>query len=120
MWFDVPLARYAMNIAHIDKVALTKLDVLGKLAGEKIKICIGHRYKGKIFRLPPDDRFEFDRVEPVYIEKNAWHEDISDIREFNDLPQQAKDYVKTLIDEVGFEIDVISVGPEADQIIVMN
>ena len=106
--------RYGVKIQAATEIALTKLDVLGKL--EEIPLCVAYKLNGEI-----TDRMPFpsllDQCEPVFETMPGWESDISGIRTWWDLPQEAKDYVKRIEDSIGVIIKWISVGPERHSII---
>ncbi len=111
---DLVATRYGVKIQAATEIALTKLDVLGKL--EEIPLCVAYKLNGEI-----TDRMPFpsllDQCEPVFETMPGWESDISGIRTWWDLPQEAKDYVKRIEDSIGVIIKWISVGPERHSII---
>ncbi len=116
-WFDVPLVKYATVVGGIDSVALTKLDVLSGIP--KIKVCTGYQLHGAPTGIPMN-RFGWYDLEPVYTEVDGWEGDIRSARIFRDLPGQAQEYVKFVEDLIGREIRLISIGPKAEETIVMD
>ncbi|MGB3346342.1 MAG: adenylosuccinate synthase [Candidatus Humimicrobiia bacterium] len=114
-WLDTVLLKYASRINSITFLALTKLDVLSFL--NNIKICNSYSYNDKYYKELPYNQNIFQNVNPLYENFLGWEEEISEVRNFNDLPKEAKKYIKRIEDEVKVPIRLVSVGPERDQII---
>jgi adenylosuccinate synthase len=115
-WFDAVIARYATRVNGITDYFLTKLDVLSSL--ETVPVCVGYTVDGKRTSEMPMTQSDIARAEPVYEELPGWWEDISDAREFDDLPAKARDYVLRLEELAGAHVSCIGVGPGRDQTIV--
>ncbi len=112
-WFDAVVVRDAARTNGLTGIALTKLDVLTGI--EKIKVCTAYRIKGKIVEALPVSLSEFESVELVYEELDGWQEDIQEMRNFEDLPANAKRYVRRLEELVGVEFVMISVGQKRNE-----
>src|SRR6202042_2663143 len=97
-WFDPVIARYATRVNGITDFFLTKLDVLSSLA--TVPVCGGYRVVGARTHDMLSGQSDFARAEPIYEELPGWWEDISEAREFDDLPAKARDYVLRL-EELG-------------------
>lgn len=112
-WLDGVMMRYAVKLNGVDKIALTKLDVLTGL--EKIKVCVAYKVEGKI-----TERFTpfLEGVSPVYEEIDGWSEDISKAKSFNELPSEARNYVKLIEDISGCKVFFIGVGPGRGDVIL--
>ncbi len=115
-WFDSLLVRYAAMINGVCELAIMKLDVLDD--SSVIKICVGYRYKNKIFKEFPMDFEVLSQARPVYIEMPGWNEPISSVRDFAQLPKNARNYIHRLEDLVGVGVKYISIGTKRDQIII--
>jgi adenylosuccinate synthase len=115
-WFDAVVGRYAARVNGITDFFLTKLDVLSSL--QTVPVCAGYSVDGKRTRDMPMTQSELCRAQPVYEELPGWWEDISDAREFDDLPAKARDYVSRLEELAGAPVSCIGVGPGRDQTIV--
>ena len=97
------------------ELALTKLDCL---SGQKtLKTCIQYKIGDRTIEYFPITP-ELLQAEPVYTEVSGWDEDISGIRDFEKLPEAAKQYVETLERLVGVPIKYVSVGPEREALII--
>ena len=117
-WFDGVLVRQTIKISGIDGVALTKLDVLDEL--NEIKMCIAYEINGKkIDYLPAavDDQF---KVRPIYKRFNGWKSSTNGIKNFNDLPENAKIYIKELEKFIETKISSISTSPERNDTILIE
>jgi adenylosuccinate synthase len=112
-WFDLPLARKAINLNGYTSMALTKLDVLSGL--KSIKLCLGYELEGKNIDYMPELSDDVARCKPIYIDVPGWREDITDTESFVDLPENARLYVELLEELMGAGIGYISVGPGRKQ-----
>ncbi len=102
-WLDMVVARYAQLLNGIDMIALTKLDVLDDF--DEIPVCVGYRVNGKEVRDFPCDRQSLGAVEPVLKTMKGWKRSTVGILDEADLPQEAKDYIDFLEQEVGAPVD---------------
>jgi adenylosuccinate synthase len=112
-WVDLPLLRYSVEVNGMSMMALAKLDVLSGL--EKIKVATHHVLNEQKSKLPYLDNL--DEVNLIYKEFSGWEEDISNIRNFNSLPENAQNYVRFIEQEIDIPICLISVGPGREQTI---
>ena len=117
-WYDSVIARYASRVNGFTDLFLTKLDVLTGIG--EIPICVAYDVDGKRFDEMPLTQTDFHHAEPIYETMPAWDEDITECRNFEDLPQKAQDYVLRLEELSGAPISYIGVGPGRDQTIVRN
>mgnify|MGYP000344965058 FL=1 len=114
-WFDAFLVNYSRMINGIERVAITKLDVLSYL--DEIKVCVAYEINGKILKSYPTDVNQMMQVKPVYEKLPGWKCDISNVKYYDDLPSEAKNYLSFISQQGGFEISLISVGPKRQQTI---
>jgi len=112
-WFDAVLVKYAILLNGMDELSITKLDVLDEM--EKIKICVGYKYKGKIYREFPSNLRILYEGEPIYEEHKGWLQDTSRITSFKDLPPNAQRYLERLSKLLDIKVKLISVGSERSQ-----
>ena len=117
-WFDGVLVRQTIKISGIHGIALTKLDVLDEL--EEIKICIGYELNGKkIDYLPAASEDQFN-IKPIYKSFPGWMVKTQGIRNFKDLPDNAKKYIHALEDFIEAKISSISTSPEREDTILVE
>ena len=116
-WFDGVIARYAARINGIDSLAITKLDVLDKF--EKIKVCTGYRYAGKMLKEFPTNLKILQNCQPVYEELPGWQQPTTGATSWNELPKIAQNYLIFLQDLTSAPIKIVSVGSKRSQTIRM-
>ena len=114
-WLDLVLLRYAVRINGINELAITKLDILS--AFDLLNICTSYRKKGNEYLDLPFGPGELTGYEPVSRAFPGWLEDITSIRNWIDLPENAKSYIQNIEGLIGIPIRLISVGPEREQVI---
>jgi adenylosuccinate synthase len=115
-WLDTAIVRYAARLSGFSGLALTKLDVLSGLPS--LRICTGYRCGGEAVEDWPPVGYSLEQCEPVYEELPGWSESLGDVRRWQDLPPAAQRYVQRLEALAGVPVDLISVGPEREQLIV--
>lgn len=114
-WFDAVAIQHSVRISGVDSLIVTKLDVLDDQ--ETIRICTGYNNNGNLYNTFPADLDILNNCEPVYEEVSGWGEDTSKVRSAENLPEKARNYIKTMEEIVGVKVKMISVGPERSQII---
>ena len=117
-WYDAPVARYSARINGVTDFVLTKLDVLTGL--EKIPVCVAYDVDGVRVEDVPVSQSDFHHAVPIYEDFPGWTEDISGVRRFEDLPQNAQAYVLALEAMSGSRISAIGVGPDREAIVVRH
>jgi adenylosuccinate synthase len=116
-WFDALVLRYAARVNGLSGVALTKLDVLTGF--EKLQIAVAYKLAdGQMVHEFPSDADLLEQAKPVYEELPGWKEPIGDVREYGELPENARRYVERVEQLVGVEAIAVSVGAERAQTIV--
>ena len=113
-WLDLFMIKYGCLLNGYSEFALTKLDVLTGI--EELKICI--RYQG--MSEFPENIHDFNTVEPEYITMPGWSQDISSCRRFEDLPENARNYVLNIEEITGVKVSIVSVGPGREQTIIRS
>jgi len=108
-WFDLPLLKKAIALNGYTEIALTKLDVLTGL--DQIRICTEYSFKGETVDYPPELTEDLQTCEPVYEDLTGWDTDLTGVKAFEDLPENARNYVNRLEELMGVPIRYISVGP---------
>ena len=117
-WFDGVLVRQTIKISGINGIALTKLDVLDEL--NEIKMCIHYELNGKkIDYLPATSEDQF-KVKPIYKTFSGWKTSTQGIRNIEELPEQAKNYIIAVEDFIGAKISSISTSPEREDTILLE
>lgn len=114
-WFDAFQVRYAVKINGVKEMVLTKLDVLDGI--ERIKIANGYRIDGVELSSFPSSPIELEQVEVLYEEMPGWRGSVKGIRNYRELPKEAKKYIERIEELVGARIRWISTGPEREEII---
>ena len=109
-WFDGVLVRQTIKIAGIDGIALTKLDVLDQL--DEIKMCIAYEVDGKKMDYLPAAADDQIKAKPIYKSFKGWNCSTKGIKKFDDLPDNAKNYIKELEKFIETKIASISTSPE--------
>ncbi len=117
-WIDLVAIRRAIMLNGIDRLVITKLDVLNEL--ETIKVCVAYKYDNKETDIMPYGLNQLERCSPIYREFRGWKKNISDIRDGLDLPVEAKDYLKFIEDYLETKISIVSVGAERDANIIFE
>ncbi len=114
-WFDVPLTKYSIMINGFTSLNLTKLDVLDEL--DEIKVATGYSLDGENVESFPALLEDLARVELTYETLPGWKQSLKDVRSWDDLPENAKNYVLKLEEWLGCSIKYIGVGQRRDQLI---
>jgi adenylosuccinate synthase len=115
-FFDAVAVRYGVRLNGFDTLAITKLDVLDEL--EEISVCTGYGFEGETLTEMPSDSYVLEACKPVYETLPGWRQPTVGIREWRDLPENARRYVERLSELVGTEIGLVSTGPDREQTII--
>ena len=116
--FDAVLVKQSITLSGVTDIVLTKLDVLDSL--KEIKICDYYEYQGKRYNYLPSDRELSKKMVPHYRVVEGWNSSTKEIREFDNLPEKAREYILLLQEICGTKISVISVGPERNSKIIID
>ena len=117
-WLDLISLKYSVRVNSLTEIFITKLDVLSGL--EELKLCVGYKDEHKVTTDYPYDQNILNTAEPVYEILDGWTEDITNVRKFDELPENAKKYINAIEDFIEIPITFISVGPERNQNIVIT
>lgn len=117
-WFDAVAMRHAKRISGMNCLSLNLLDIFTGL--KKVKICTAYMLDGKQIDYYPASLKELERCEPVYEKFDGWTEDISTVTEYDQLPANAKKYLKRIEELTGLQLMTISVGPSREQTITLK
>ena len=115
-WFDGVASRYSVRVNGVTGAALTRLDVLDNFPS--IEVCTAYELDGKQIDSFPPTMTQLSRVTPVFEEQQGWQAETANVRKFKDLPKQAQSYVERIEELLGCPIEMVSVGPEREQIII--
>ena len=113
-WFDSVVMRHSKRVSGITNLSLNSIDVLTGL--KTVKICVAYRKpNGEEISHYPASLVELAQCEPVYEELPGWNEDITGCRSLEELPENARNYVRRISELVGVRISTFSVGPDREQ-----
>ena len=115
-WFDAVAARYSTRINGFTGAAITRLDVLDTLP--HLKICVAYKLDDKTIDYFPSSINALDRCQPIYEELPGWQSPITDIRQYDQLPLKARQYVARLEELASCPVNLISVGARREQTII--
>lgn len=117
-WLDTVLVNNAARLNGLTGLAITKLDVLGGI--DELKICTAYRYNDDVMDSFPASLKVLSRCEPIYETLPGWSEDISNVRQYEDLPETVKQYLKRIEALTRTPVQIVSVGPDREQTIVLD
>jgi adenylosuccinate synthase len=116
-WIDLPALKYAIMLNGVTELVMTKADVLSGF--EKIYACTHYIYNGETIDYMPFDIVSVTAT-PVYKEIDGWKEDLTQIREINEIPEKLMAYIKYLEKELGVPVKYLSVGPDRKQTLILS
>jgi adenylosuccinate synthase len=117
-WFDAVVANDAVRLNGLTGFAVTKLDVLSGL--RRLKIATSYQVEGAQYDYMPDNIRKARLAKPVYQEVDGWQTELAGIRSYEDLPEEAKSYLKRLEDLTGVAPAIISVGPDREETLLLR
>lgn len=117
-WFDAVALRRAIHVNSVTGLCITKLDVLDGL--DNIRICVGYRCDGQEYATPPAGAEAIAACEPIYEDMPGWTESTVGVREYEDLPANARAYLERIGEITGTPIDIISTGADRSETIVLR
>jgi len=117
-WFDAVSLRRSIRVNSITGLCITKLDVLDGM--KTLRLCTAYNYQGQKCEVPPVGAEAFEACEPVYEDMPGWDESTVGATRYDDLPANAKAYLKRIEEVVGAPIDIISTGPDREETIILN
>ena len=117
-WLDAVSLRRSVQLNSLSGICLTKMDVLDGL--ESLRIATGYNCDGKSLEAPPIGADAYELCKPEYIEVPGWKESTVGVRKYEDLPENAKAYIKKIEEVVGIPVDIISTGPDRADTIVLR
>ena len=107
-WFDAVASKYSVMLNNLSSINLTKLDVLTGLPS--LKIATSYKYNNQIFSTFPADLEILEHLEPQYIELPGWTEDLSQAKTYEQLPQNARNYIEKIEELIGCKSSAIGIG----------
>jgi adenylosuccinate synthase len=117
-WLDTVILNNAVRLNGLTGLAVTKLDILGGL--DSLNICTAYEYQGKTLDYFPGDLQILADCKPIYETLPGWSEDLSSIRNYNDLPENTKNYLKRIEEIAETPVRIISIGPAREETIVLK
>ena len=117
-WLDLVILKTSARVSGLTSLVVTKIDTLAGL--DKIKVCTGYKFEDKVIDYFPASLDDLEKCEPIYEEFEGWGEEVANARSYEELPLNAKKYLKKIEEFTGVEIAIVSVGPKRDQTIVVH
>jgi adenylosuccinate synthase len=114
-WFDAVAARYVVRLNGVSDVAMTLLDVFDVF--ETIQVCVAYELDGEIVTTVPARVEELAHITPVYERLDGWRSETSSARRADDLPTNARAYLRFIAERIGARISLVGVGPDREQIV---
>lgn len=111
-WLDLPVVKQAVRINGLTDIAMTKIDIL--TGYDKIPVCVGYELDGKQIDYVPASLEVYGRCKPVWKVFDGWTEDISQIRNYEDLPENCRKYVEFVEEYTKTSVSLVSVSPERE------
>lgn len=115
-WLDLVALKYACRINGINEITLTKMDVMDGF--EEIQVCTSYKTNGKETTVFPLSLDEIEKIEPVYTSLPGWDKDITGMTKWDELPENAKEYIAFIEDYLGVTLTIISTGPKRTETII--
>ncbi|MBZ9693149.1 adenylosuccinate synthase [Clostridium sp. M14] len=114
-WLDLVIVKTAARVSGLTSLAVTKIDTLAGL--EKLKVCVGYKFDGKVIDYFPASLEDLAKCEPVYEEFDVWDDSVAEARTYEELPENAKKYLNRIAEFTDTKISIIGVGPKREQTI---
>ena len=112
-WLDLVILKTTARVCGLTSLAVTKIDTLAGL--EKLKVCVGYKFEDKIIDYFPASLEDLAKCEPIFEEFDGWGDEVADARSYDELPENAKKYLKKIEEFTQTRIAYVSVGPKRDQ-----
>ena len=117
-WLDAVMLRHAVRLNSLSELAILKLDVLDVL--DTVKVCVAYEHQGTKLATFPYHQSVVHDVTPVYEELPGWRADLTGCREVAELPQEARQYLAVVEEQVGVPVRFVGVGPGRDQYVQLS
>jgi len=115
-WLDLVALRYAVRLNGMNELALTKLDVMDDF--KEIKVCTGYRLDGNEINYYPTETEQVERLEPIYKSFPGWEISTRNISSYDELPENAQNYIQFIEEYIGVNFTIVSTGPKRNETIV--
>lgn len=115
-WLDLVALKYSVMVNGISEIALTKIDVLNNF--DEIKICTEYHAKGKALKYFPADCSQLESLTPHYITMKGWNTSLKGITNYNNLPENTKQYIQFIEDFAGAKVTIVSLSPSREDTII--
>ncbi len=116
-WLDLPAVKFACQLSSINRIAITKIDILSGLS--QIKVCVGYKLSGKKIEFSQCGYQELEKLTPIYKSFPGWKEEISKIKSFKKLPVNCQKYIKFVEKYLEVKVKIVSVSPEREASILL-
>lgn len=117
-WLDLVILKSTARVSGLTSFVVTKIDTLAGI--EKIKVCTGYKFEGKIIDYFPASLEDLAKCEPIYEELDGWDDSIQNATSYEELPENAKKYLKRIEEFTGTKVSIVSVGPKRNQTIEVS
>lgn len=117
-WLDGVVLKHAVKVSGVNNWSLMLFDVLTGI--EELRICTGYKLNDKVIDYMPGSLAEFEKCEPIYVTLPGFTEDITHVRSYDELPLNAKNYIKKIEEITGVDVAMFSVGPDRLQTIIIK
>ncbi len=117
-YLDAVILKHSARVSGLTDLSITLLDVLTNI--KELKICTSYNLDGTVIDYIPANVKDFDKCTPNYITLEGWTEDITKVRSFENLPENAKKYIRMVEETVNVKVSMISVGPDRTQTILID
>ncbi|NBX69235.1 MAG: adenylosuccinate synthase [Proteobacteria bacterium] len=114
-WLDLVAVKYAIQVSGIKNIAITKADVLSGIT--ELKVCTGYEYQGKRLNTIPADSSILNKVTPIYETLPGWSEDLTQVRNPQDIPKNLQNYLRFIENFTGTRINLVSTGAGREAVI---
>jgi len=116
-WIDLVALKYAVRINGMNELAVTKLDILDQF--EEIKLCTSYSIKDEETEVFPPDIVDLDTIEPQYKTMPGWQQSLDDCMNISELPDEARNFLGFIEEQLGVDVKVLSKGPKRSETIVL-
>ncbi|ODA43710.1 Adenylosuccinate synthetase [Thermodesulfovibrio sp. N1] len=115
-WLDLVGLKHSARVNGFTGIAITKLDILDGI--DKLKVCVGYKYGNTVLEEFPKELEILEKCTPIYEELPGWNESTKGIKDYDNLPDNAKKYLQFIEDSLKVKIQIISTGQKRDEIII--